>query len=92
MAIALPLLASVVRNAGEEHRTSVAALGFTFRATEEPDQILMHRAMVGAEPIDQRLDIELCRFAAHRVPAVDIDGFAVGQGVGEGLFGHGDLR
>lgn len=52
----------------------------------------MHRAVVTAEPVNQRLDVELRRFAAHRVSAIDIDGFAGGPGVGEGLLGHGDLR
>lgn len=50
------------------------------------------RAVIRPEPVDQRLDIQLCRLAALRMPAIDIEGFASGQGVGEGLLGHGDLR
>jgi hypothetical protein len=46
----------------------------------------MHRAVVTADPVNQRLDVELRRFAAHRVRTIDIDGFSGGQSVGEGLF------
>jgi len=45
-----------------------AALGLAFRAAKDPDQIVVHQAMTWPEPIDQRLDIELCRSAAHGCP------------------------
>ena len=57
-----------------------------------PDQLRTVLGEGGDEPVNQRLNIELGRPAAHRVRAVDIDGVAGGQGVGEGLGGHGDLH
>ena len=63
-----------------------------FEQPNEPDQILVHRTVIRAKPVDQCLDIEFRGLAAHRMPAIDVDGFASGQGVGEGLLGHGDLR
>jgi len=39
--------------------------------------------MIRPEPVDQQLDIELCRLAAHRVTAIDVHRFASGQSVGE---------
>lgn len=47
----------------------------------------MHGTLIRAAPIDQRLDVELGRLAAHGMPAIYIDGFAGGQRVSEGL-GH----
>ena len=55
---------------------------------EEPDQIIVHRAAIWTEPVDQRLDVELCRFAAHRMPAIDVERFAGRQGVGGLLDGQ----
>ena len=51
----------------------------------------MHGTVIGAEPVDQHLDVELCHFAACRMSAIDVHSFASGQGVGEG-FGHGELH
>jgi hypothetical protein len=48
----------------------------------------MHRAVIWAEPVYQPLDIELGRFAAHRMPAIDVQRFIGGKG----LFWHGELR
>lgn len=42
VAVALPLLALIVRNAGEEHRAPIAARGLAVRTDEQPDKILMH--------------------------------------------------
>ena len=42
----------------------------------------MHGTMIRPEAADQRLDVELCRSAAYRMPAVHRDGFAGGQGIG----------
>jgi len=76
----------------QEYNPPVAAsCSLAFRAAEEPDKIVMHCRMIRPEPFDERLDVELCRLAAHWMRAVDIDGFTGGQDVGEGL-GHGDLR
>jgi len=58
-----------VKNTGRRSRPAA----FAIRAAEDPDQIPMHRAVIRAKPVDQRLDIELCRFAAHRVPAIDVE-------------------
>lgn len=66
-------------------RSRPAAL--QFEQIKEPDQVVMHRAVVTAEPVNQRLDVELRRFAAHRVRTIDIDGFAGGQSVGEFFWG-----
>lgn len=91
-AVALPLLAFVVWNDREEDRPAFAAGSLAFRATEDPDQILMHRAVIGAEPVNQRRDVKLGRLAAERVPAIDVHRLMGGQGVGECFLGHGELR
>ena len=90
VAISLPLVAGVVRNACEEYRPAITPGGLAFRAAKDPNQILVHRAVIGAEPVGQSCDIELCRSTAHGMTAGDVEGFASGQG--EGLLGHGELR
>ena len=84
LAIALGLDALVIRNHREKHPPAIPALSLAIRTAEQPDPILMHRTVVGPEPVDQRVNIELCRLAAHRMPAVDIDGFVGGQCIWRG--------
>jgi hypothetical protein len=43
--------------------------------------MLVHGAVIRAEPINQCLDIELCGLAAHRVTAIDVDGLVGSQGL-----------
>ena len=91
VAISLPLLAFVVGNEREEWRAPVVALPLAFGAAKQPDQVVMHRAVIRAEPVDQRLDIELRRLAAHRMPAMTYMVSRATKVSARVLLGHGAL-
>lgn len=54
-------------------RSPLAPIGLAHGTKVLADEIPMHRPMVGAEPVDQRLHGQPNRSAANRVPTVDED-------------------
>lgn len=75
VAISLPLLAFVVGNEREEWRAPVVALPLAFGAAKQPDQVVMHRAVIGTEPVEGFAGGLACRrgsFESWRSPANEV--------------------
>lgn len=85
----IPLDAFVVGDAGEEDGALIAASIDASLAPEQPLKIIMHRAMVAAEPSGQGSQIDLDAVTAGRMAADHVKGFVRGDSVGNGLFGRG---